>query len=284
MTSPISIMALAVLSATIAPAQSLGGQDSIAHRIAAIFAPLARNDAPGCAVGVFRAGTILYSGAFGMADVAHHIPLTDTTGLSIASSSKQFTAFAVLLLEAEGKIRLTDNVRRYVPELPEFGQPITIRELLNHTSGLRDYWNLFDMAGWRTSDVETQSDMLWLIHRQQALNHKPGAEFLYNNTGYFLLALLVERVSGTPFRRFVTERVFGPLGMTRSDIKAEMGQVVDGLATGYWGHDPAELRVAQRPYSFAGNDRGWSARCATSRGGTPTSTRRGWEPGRCWIR
>lgn len=162
-----------------------------------------------------------------MSDVAHHIPLTDTTGLSIASASKQFTAFAVLLLEAEGKIRLTDNIRHYVPELPEFGQPITIRELLNHTSGLRDYWNLFDMAGWRTSDVETQPDMLWLIHRQQALNHKPGAEFLYNNTGYFVLALLVERVSGTPFRRFVTERVFGPLGMTRSDIKAEMDPAID---------------------------------------------------------
>jgi CubicO group peptidase (beta-lactamase class C family) len=238
---------------TLARAQSLGGQDSVSSRIAAIFAPFSRTDAPGCVVGVFRAGRILYSGGFGLADVAHRIPLTDTTGLHIASSSKQFTAFAVLLLEAEGKLRLSDNVRRYVPELPELGQPITIRELLNHTSGLRDNWNLFDMAGWRTSDVETESDMLWLIHRQQALNHQPGAEFLYNNTGYFLLSLLVERVSGIPFRRFVTERVFGPLGMARSDVQAEMGQVVDDLATGYWGHDPAALRLAVRPFSFAGN-------------------------------
>ena len=253
MTSFISVTALAVLWANVIPVQSVGGQDSVARTIATIFAPLARNDAPGCVVGVFRAGDILYSGAFGMADVAHHLPLTDTTGLSIASSSKQFTAFAVLLLEAEGKIRLTDNIRRYIPEVPEFEQPITIRELLNHTSGLRDYWNLFDMAGWRVSDVETQADMLWLIHRQQALNHKPGVEFLYNNTGYVLLALLVERVSGTSFRRFVGERVFRPLGMTHSDIKAEMGQIVDGLGTGYWAHDPADLHMAHPPYSFAGS-------------------------------
>lgn len=244
--------ALLFLCGIRASAQSPVGQDSTASRIAAIFAPFARTDAPGCVVAVFRAGAVLYTGGFGMADVSHHIPLTDTTGMAVASTSKQFTAVAVLLLEAEGKIRLNDDVRRYIPELPVFGQPITIRELLNHTSGLRDQWNLFDMAGWRTSDVETQSDLLWLLHRQQGLNHRTGTEFLYNNTGYSLLALLVERVSGTTFRRFVTERVFGPLGMAHSDIKAEVGQVVDGLATGYWGHDPAALRVARPPFSFTG--------------------------------
>ena len=244
--------ALLLLCGSRASAQSPVGQDSTASRISAIFAPYARSDAPGCVVAVFRAGAVLYTGAFGMADVSHDIPLTDTTRMAIASTSKQFTAMAVLLLEAEEKIRLKDDIRRYVPELPVFGPPITIRDLLNHTSGLRDYWNLFDMAGWRTSDVETQSDLLWLLPRQQGLNHRTGAEFQYNNTGYFLLALLVERVSGTTFTRFVTERVFGPLGMAHSDIKAEVGQVVKGLATGYWGHDPAALRVARPPFSFTG--------------------------------
>jgi CubicO group peptidase (beta-lactamase class C family) len=232
------------LWASVAPAQS--------NRIAAIFAPYARTDAPGCVTGVFHAGAILYSGAFGMADVAHHVPLTDTTAIPIASMSKQFTAFAVLLLAADGKLGLDDDVRRYVPELPAFGRPITIRALLNHTSGLRDTWNLFDMAGWRTSDVETESDVLWLIHRQRSLNHETGAEFLYNNTGYFLLALIVERVSGTPFRRFTSERIFGPLGMVRSNVQTDRTLVPDGLATGYWAHDPAELSVALRPFSFAG--------------------------------
>jgi CubicO group peptidase (beta-lactamase class C family) len=235
-----------------ASAQSPASRDSIDSRIAAIFAPFARTDAPGCVVSVFRAGAVLYTGGFGMADVSHDIPLTDTTRMAIASMSKQFTAMAVLLLEAEGKIRLKDDIRRYIPELPVFGQPITIRHLLNHTSGLRDYWNLFDMAGWRTSDVETQTDLLWLLHRQEGLNYPTGTEFLYNNTGYSLLALLVERVSGTTFRRFVTERVFGRLGMAHSDVKAEVGQVVKGLATGYWGHDPAALRVARPPFSFTG--------------------------------
>ncbi len=233
-------------------AQSSASRDSTDSRIAAIFAPFARTDAPGCLVAVFRAGTILYTSGFGMADISHGIPLTDTTRMPIASTSKQFTAMAALLLEAEGRIRLKDDIRRYIPELPVFGQPITIRHLLNHTSGLRDSWNLFDMAGWRTSDVETQADLLWLLRRQESLNHPTGTEFLYNNTGYALLALLVERVSGTAFRRFVTERVFDPLGMAHSDVKADVGQVVQGLATGYWGHDPAALRVARPPFSFTG--------------------------------
>jgi CubicO group peptidase (beta-lactamase class C family) len=243
---------LASLLAAAAPAQPSAAADSIPGRIAAIFAPYARSDAPGCAVGVFRAGAVLYSGGFGMADLAHRIPLTDTTAMSVASLSKQFTAFTLLLLEAEGKFRLDDDIRRYVPELPVFGPPITIRRLLNHTSGLRDTWNLFDMAGWRITDEETASDMLWLIRRQRALNHPPGAEFRYNSTGYFLLSLLAERVSGSPFQRLVSERVFGPLGMSRSVVKADIDQVVDGLATGYWGHDPARLRVARPPFSWTG--------------------------------
>ena len=248
----ILLGAVFLLWGTAASGQSLASRDSIDNRIAAIFAPFGRTDAPGCVVGVFRAGAVLYTGAFGMADVSHHVPLADTTRMAIASTSKQFTAMAVLLLQADGRIRLDDDVRSYIPELPVFGRPITIRHLLNHTSGLRDTWNLFDMAGWRMSDVETQADLLWLLHRQEGLNHPTGTEFLYNNTGYALLALLVERVSGTTFRRFVTERVFGPLGMTQSDVKEEVGQVVRGLSTGYWGHDPATLRVAQPPFSFTG--------------------------------
>ena len=244
--------AVFVLWGNDASAQSSASRDSTDSRIAAIFAPFARTDAPGCVVAVFRAGAVLYTSGFGMADVSHDIPLTDTTRMPIASTSKQFTAMAVLLLEAEGMIRLNDDIRRYIPELPVFGQSITIRHLLNHTSGLRDSWSLFDMAGWRTSDIETQTDLLWLLHRQEGLNHRTGTDFLYNNTGYSLLALLVERVSGTTFRRFVIERVFGPLGMAHSDVKAEVGQVVRGLATGYWGHDPAELRMARPPFSFTG--------------------------------
>ena len=243
-----------LLSLCGAPSHAQGplGADSARLRIPAIFAAYARNDAPGCVVGAFRAGTVLYTGAFGLADVAHRVPLSDTTVLSIGSASKQFTAFAVLLLEAEGKLRLDDDIRRHLPEVPDFGTPITLRALLNHTAGLRDYWNLFDMAGWRISDDETKEDFLWLVSRQRSLNHQPGAEFFYNNTGYGLLAIAVERISGIPFRRFVRERVLRPLGMTRSDVRVVMEQVIPGMASGYWGHNPASLYYAVPPFSFAG--------------------------------
>jgi CubicO group peptidase (beta-lactamase class C family) len=240
------------LCGTPSPGQTPVSPDSARLKIPAIFAAYDRSDAPGCVVGVFRAGTVLYTGAFGLANVAHRIPLSDTTVLSIASASKQFTAFAVLLLEADGKLRLDDDIRRHVPEVPDFGAPITLRALLSHTAGLRDYWNLFDMAGWRISDDETKEDLLWLVSRQRSLNHQPGAEFFYSNTGYGLLAIAVERVSGIPFRRFVSERVLRPLGMTRSDVRVVMEQVIPGMAQGYWGHAPASLYYAVPPFSFAG--------------------------------
>lgn len=277
------------LCGTPSPAQAPVGPDSARLRIPAIFAAYARNDAPGCVVGVFRAGTVLYTGAFGLADVAHRIPLSDTTATSIASTSKQFTAFAVLLLEADGKLRLDDDIRRYLPEVPQFGFRITLRALLNHTAGLRDYWNLFDMAGWRISDDETKADLLWLVGRQKALNHQPGAEFFYNNTGYALLAIVVERVSGTPFRQFVIERIFRPLGMTRSDVRVVMEQVIGGMATGYWGHNPASLYQAIPPYSFAGHTgivttvrdlALWDANFHTPRVGTPALLESMRTPGR----
>lgn len=234
-----------------------GGQDSLqdrelAARVDAIFSPYARPGAPGCAVSAMKAGRILYGRGYGMADVAHGIPLTQQTPLFVASTSKQFTALAVLLLESDGKLRLDDDVRKHVPEVPDFGHRITIRTLLNHTSGLREQWNLFYMAGWRNSDVETRADFLALIRRQRALNHPPGAEFAYNNTGYTLLAIIVERVSGVSFRRFIIDRIFTPLGMMHSEVREEVGQVVPHLAAGYWGHDPANLRTARPPYSFAG--------------------------------
>ena len=246
MLSLLLILASPAVQAPVAP-------DSIPARVAAIFAPYARSDAPGCAIGAFRAGRVLYSGAFGMADLAQRIPLSDTTVMPIASMSKQFTAFTVLLLAAEGKLRLDDDVRRYVPEVPVLGPPITLRALLNHTSGLRDSWNLFDMAGWRISDVETEDDMLWLIRRQRAPESRDRHASSSTPTPATTCWLCSsERVSGLPFRRLLAERVFAPLGMTRSDIQATVGQVIPGIATGYWGHDPAELRIARRPFAFAG--------------------------------
>jgi CubicO group peptidase (beta-lactamase class C family) len=234
------------------------GQDAVRDEqlhagVDSIFAPYARLDAPGCAVSVMKAGKIVYARGYGMADVALGVPLTPGTPMNVASTSKQFTALAVLLLEKEGKLRLDDDVRRYVPEVPDFGHTLTIRTLLNHTSGLRELGNLFYFSGWRISDEQYKSDALYMIQRQRALNHLPGAEFSYNSTGYTFLALIVERVSGVSFRRFVIDRIFTPLGMAHSDVQEDVDQVIPHRATGYWGHDPARLRTARASYSFAGH-------------------------------
>ena len=221
-------------------------------RIDAIFSKYARTDAPGCAVAVMKAGKILYANGYGMADVVHGIPLRSTTPTNVASTSKQFTALAILLLEREGKLRLDDDVRKYVPEVPDFGHRITLRMLLNHTSGLRELHNLFYLAGWRNSDVQSKDDVLAMIKRQRGLNHLPGAEFAYNSSGYTLLAIVVERLSGVSFRRFIIDRMFKPLGMTRSEVQDDVSQLIAHRATGYWGHDPASLRTARPPFAFAG--------------------------------
>lgn len=247
---------LAIIFFLLSPVLVARGQNaSHDERFAAvdsIFSPYARPDAPGCAVSVMKAGKILYARGYGMADVAHGIPFTSATPVHVASTSKQFTALAVLLLESEGKLHLDDDVRRYLPEVPDFGHTITIRMLLNHTSGLRELANLFYFSGWRISDEEYKSDVYTMIGRQRALNHVPGAEFAYNSSGYTLLAIIVERLSGVSFRRFIIDRIFTPLGMLQSDVQEDVDQVVPHRATGYWGHDPSKLRTARPSNSFAG--------------------------------
>ena len=250
--STLSTLLSLLLPAIVASGQVSVQDKSLDAGVDAIFSRHARRDAPGCAVSVMRTGKIVFARGYGMADVGQGIPLTSKTPFHIASTSKQFTALAVLLLESDGKLRLDDDVKRYVPEMINLGYPITIRMLLNHTSGLRELGNLFYFSGWRISDEQYKSDVLAMIRRQRSLNHAPGAEFAYNSVGYTLLAIIVERVSGVSFRRFVIDRIFTPLGMKHSDVQEDIDQVVPHRATGYWGHDPANLRTARPSNSFAG--------------------------------
>ena len=173
----------------------------------AIFAQWAKPGTAGCALGVLKDGKPLYVQGYGRADIEHSVPITAGTVFHIASLSKQFTAFAIDLLEQEGRLSLDDDIRKYLPELHDFNRTITIRDLLHHTSGLRDQWNLLAMAGWRLEDVITQEDVVNLIWRQRELNFHPNDEFLYSNTGYTLLGLIVQRVSGKPLREFTDERI-----------------------------------------------------------------------------
>jgi CubicO group peptidase (beta-lactamase class C family) len=203
-------------------------------KVDALFQKMDTTVSPGCALSVIRDHKIIYERGYGMADLDHNIPITPTTVFHVASMSKQFTAASILLLAQEGKLSLDDPARKYVPELPDFGTPVTIRELLHHTSGLRDQWDLLDLSGWRYShDLITDGDVLYVVSHQRELNFPPNTKFLYSNTGYTLLAQIVARVSGQSLRGFTTARIFDPLGMKSTHFRDDFDEIVKNQAYGY---------------------------------------------------
>lgn len=250
----ISIHALAsallVLgSPAIADAQAQNARserESRAVQAAAVGALLAkhrRTDAPGCAIGVYRGGEILRTGAFGMANLEFGVPITPKTVFDIASTSKQFTAASLVLLAQEGRLSLDDEVRKYLPEMPHYGTRMTIRHLLNHTAGLRDYNGLLSMSGFRRDDVSTTDEAYALIARQKGINFEPGTRHLYSNSGHFLASMIVEKVSGQPFGEFARERIFKPLGMNSSLFRDDHTLIVPQRAVGYSPKDGAGYKI-----------------------------------------
>ncbi len=145
-----------------------------------------------------------------MASLEHDVPITPTSAFYAASVSKQFTAFAVAMLAQQGKLSLDDDIRKWIPEVPDFGKTITVRHLIHHTSGLRDYFGLLGMTGWPSDGPVTEARFLDLVSRQKALNFDPGSRHLYSNTGYVLLSILVKRVSGQSLREFADQSIFAP--------------------------------------------------------------------------
>src|SRR5215467_5019716 len=206
----------------------------VAKQVDKIFAKWDRGDSPGCALGVYRGGQIVYKRGYGMEDLNEDVHITPATVFHVASMSKQFTAASIVLLAQQGKLSLDDDVRKYVPELPDFGAKITIRNLVHHTSGLRDQWNLLELAGWRYSkDLITDDDVMSVMARQKALNFKPGERHVYCNTGYTLMGLIVKRVSGLSLREFTAQNIFEPLGMTRTFFRDDHAQIIKHDAVGY---------------------------------------------------
>lgn len=202
-------------------------------RIDAVFKAYSGPSTPGCALGIYQDGRILYSHGYGVADLNQGTPITPTTLFDVGSVSKQFTAASLVLLANEGKLSLTDDIRKYLPEVPDYGTPITIDHLLHHTSGLRDYNDLLLLQGHYYEDVTDDDDALHVIARQRALRFKPGARFEYSNSGYFLAAVIVKRVTGKNLAAFAKERLFQPLGMPRSHFRDDHTAVVPGRATAY---------------------------------------------------
>ena len=179
-------------------------------------------------------GKLIYSRGYGMANLDHSIPNTPQTPFHVASVSKQFTAASIVLLAQEGRLSLDDDVRKYLPEVPDLGATITLRQLIHHTSGIRDQWELLGLAGWRYSlDRINDDDVLRLMTRQRKLNFAPNSRYMYSNMGYTLLALVVKRVSGQSLREFTTERIFKPLGMGNSHFRNDHAEIVPGFANGY---------------------------------------------------
>ena len=208
-------------------------RDPYASRVDALFADLNRKSSPGLAIAVVRDGKVILRRGYGLASIEHRVPITPATVFDIASLSKQFTGLAVAMLVSEGRIKLSDDIRKYIPELPDFGRPITIDHLLRHTSGLRDWPGTLSVAGWQFHDVISFKQILTLAYNQRTLNFVPGSEYLYSNTGYNLLAEMVHRVTGRSFRAWTDEHVFRPLWMVNTHVRDDYTEVIGNRAFGY---------------------------------------------------
>jgi len=207
--------------------------DSLSLKMNAIFKQYNQKTGPGCAVAVVRNGVAIFEKGYGMANLEYDIPITPATVFDIASVSKQFTGMAISSLIQQGKISLDDDIRKYLPDVPEFGKTITIRHLVHHTSGLRDWPEALSMAGWRWDEVYSFDDIMRLVKNQKELDFEPGEKYSYSNTGYNLLAAIVEKVSGKSFREWTEENIFKPVKMNSSQFQDDYTRIIKNLAYSY---------------------------------------------------
>jgi CubicO group peptidase (beta-lactamase class C family) len=211
----------------------LTAASTAAQSVDSIFAPYDNRQSPGCAVSAIDGDRTVLLKGFGMASLEHDLLITPQSAFYAASVSKQFTAFAVALLAQQGKFTLDDDVRKWLPEVPNFGKTITVRHLIHHTSGLRDYFGLLGMTSWPGDGPVTEAQFLDLVSRQKALNFDPGTRHLYSNTGYVLLSILVKRVSGQSLRDYAEASIFKPLGMNNSAFRDDHTRLVKNRALAY---------------------------------------------------
>lgn len=229
----------AVVAALLVPAAAPVAADGITldpsqqKRIDAVFQDYDKPDSPGCALGVMSGGRIVYAKGYGQATLDPAVPIDSTKLFDIASVSKQFTAGAIVLLAQQSKIRLTDDVHKYIPELPDYGVPITINNLLWHTSGLRDYSILLLLGSFDYPEITTEAQALEFVKRQRKLDFAPGTKYSYSNTGYFLMSLIVKRVSGLSLNDFSRKYIFNPLAMPTAVFRDRHDLPIPNVALGY---------------------------------------------------
>jgi CubicO group peptidase (beta-lactamase class C family) len=235
-------LSLALLTIALAQTSLTGSTNQLNEKVDKLFAQWDKPDSPGCALGVIKGGKLVYKCGYGSANLDYNAPLTSESVFYIASTSKQFTAASILLLVRRGAISLDDDIRKYFPELPKYEAPITVKHLVHHTSGVRDYLELMGMADRRTDGPFGNEVAVELIARQKGLNFKPGEKFLYSNSNYVLMAEIVRRASGKSLREFADENIFRPLGMTNTHFNDDLTAVVKNRVVSYAPISPGRFR------------------------------------------
>lgn len=235
------------------PCAASSPRTSLESQVDLIFAGLDTTRSPGCALAVVRDGAAIYQRGYGMADLERNVPITPRTTFYLASVSKQFTAAAVALLEDSGRLSADDEVRKYLPELPVYAHPIRIHHLVHHTSGIRDYLGLWSLSGRGHLDSISEQDALALIARQKSLGFEPGARYSYSNSGYFLLSIIIRRVSGLTLREFAEQNLFAPLGMRHTQFHDDATRIVGERALGHFRRADGSLGLRRTTFALVGD-------------------------------
>lgn len=210
-----------------------GTGSAVEQKVDQVFAVFDQPGSPGCALGVVRDGNFIYKKGYGEGSLELGVPITPESVFYMGSVSKQFTAASVVLAAEQGYLSLDDDIRKYVPEIPPYGKTITLREMLHHTSGLRDVLGLLLLAGRNFEDIHPTPELLDLLSRQKELNYAPGDEYLYSNTNFFLMSVVIRRATGKALSQFAEENIFKPLGMTHTRFYDDHTVVVPGRVAAY---------------------------------------------------
>ena len=223
-----------------------------AKKADAVLSQWDKNDLPGCAVGAVKDGRLVYKRAFGMANLEYDVPNTTSTLFNLASASKPFTAMSIALLAEQGKLSLDDDIRKYIPELPQYSDTVTIRHLLHHTSGIREYEALLLFSGRNTDNALSQKALLDMLTRQKDISFKPGSKYQYSNSNFQLAGIIVARVSGKSLRAFADENIFKPLGMKNTMFWDDRFEVVKNRAHGYYFAPDKTIRARSSLFNLVG--------------------------------
>lgn len=246
------MLAISFSCVTISNVSAQSIPDSITRKIDSLFVKWNTGNSPGCTIGIIRNDSLIYTKGYGMANLEYGIPNEPATLFHMASISKQFAGWSIVLLADQGKLNLQDDVRKYLPWFPDLKQKITIQHLLNHTSGIRDQWQLLAISGTRLDDIITQAHVVKLLGQQRALNFKPGEQYSYSNSGFTMLAEIVKSVTGQTLRQFTDSAIFKPLGMAVTHFHDDCTEIEKGRSYSYDRKDSTHFSNAVLSYSVAG--------------------------------